>query len=196
MCRPPARVRRAAWAHHRPGRRVSVPHDDVGAVLQVVDGAPQDLRQQAGHLLPLLLGVGKKDGYAAARHLSAAGDDGHDAALGAAHRPSTPFSAARSGGQSPEATGLRTVPSRTGTYSTARTRACSFLSRGTMARTTSPVAGFWRAMGVNSGSSTSILTPSSMATSWVMAWRCPRLARVARALASLGRMMTASPSSM
>src|SRR5690606_2878255 len=171
----------------------SVAHDDEIAVLQVVHDPLQNFRQQQRDALPLPFVVGREHRHAAGRVVFAQGDDGHDARSFRHGGP--PLAPACSGGHSPDEAGLRTLPSSTGTYSMARIKVRSSRSTGTMAMTTSPVSGFWRATGRISGSSTSIFSPSSRAASWAMAWRCPTLASVARALAVFGRMRTAMPSS-
>src|SRR5690606_4125314 len=163
-------MRRTARYATPPSLRPSVADEDEVAVFQVVDDGLQDAGQQDGHALPLLLVVDREDGHAARRVIFPQRDDGGDAGS-LRHLPAVLSGGAAPSGHRPEDAGLRTLPSRTGTYSIARTSARSSRSMGTMAMTTSPVCGFCRAMGRSSGSSTSVFRPKSSAASWAMAWR-------------------------
>src|SRR5690606_38742212 len=146
------------------GFRSSMLDDDVNAVFEVVHDAAQDFRQQPRHLLALFFTFGGKNGGAAAGQVFAQRDDGGNA-RSVVHEPPSLSSVASPSGHKPEATGRRTLPSSTGTYSTARIKASGSLSSGTMAITTSPFSGFCLAIGISSSSSTSIFSPSSKATS-------------------------------
>ena len=162
----------------------SVAHDDEIAVFQVVDDPLQNFRQQQRDALPLPFVVGREDRHAAGRVVFAQGDDGHDARSFRHGGP--PLAPARPGGHSPDEAGLRTLPSRTGTYSIARIKVRSSRSTGTMAMTTSPVSGFWRAMGRISGSSTSIFSPKQQGRFVGDGLALPDVGQRARALASSG----------
>src|SRR5690606_22302047 len=166
--------------------------NDPEILRQLVDHPLHQLGGAEGDLLHIRPVPGDEDRRPAPLGpVGVGGDDGYDvhAVLGAVHSGRSPFRYRPTG----DWRGFRTEPSSTGTWRMAARKASTSRSAGRMARTRVPSARR-RIRGVNSGSSTSCWEPIRAMTSWAMACRCPRLARVALAAALRGRISAARPS--